>query len=173
MACALALLSMVGLAASLAAPARAQTAYGDVAYESDPNAPLLPVRLDGHASLTWDGFFGVGARVDIPIMKGLSYSSRDEFAISAGADVIFVAFEGSHPLEVWPTAVVQWSLGVSDKFSFYPELGIAAKVTGKVANRWQGVFPNVGFGGRYTLYRSVALTGRLGWPMAISLGATF
>jgi hypothetical protein len=46
-------------------------------------------------------------------------------------------------------------------------------VTGKVANRWQGVFPNVGFGGRYTLYRSVALTGRLGWPMAISLGATF
>jgi hypothetical protein len=40
-------------------------------------------------------------------------------------------------------------------------------------NRWQGVFPNVGFGGRYTLHRSIALMGRLGWPMAISLGATF
>jgi hypothetical protein len=64
---------------------------------------------------------------------------------------------------------VQWSLGVSEKFSFYPELGLA----GKIDNGWRGVYPNVGFGGRYYLYRSVALLGRVGWPMAISLGATF
>jgi hypothetical protein len=129
------------------------------------------VRLDGHASLTWDGYVGFGARVDIPIMeKGLSYSSRDELAISLGADANFLAFDGSHPLQIWPTVVVQWSLGVTERFAFYPEFGLAGKVT---RDGWSGIFPNIGFGSRYYLWRSIALTGRFGWPQAISLGATF
>ncbi len=153
--------------AALAEDATAQTSYEDLSQE-----PLLPVRLDGHASLTWDGYFGLGARLDIPVMEeGLAYSSRDELAISLGVDVIFVSFDKTdEPLQVWPTATLQWSLGVSERFTFYPELGLAAQIE---RDGWNGVYPNVGFGGRYSLYRSVALLARVGWPMAISLGCTF
>jgi hypothetical protein len=161
------------LAAAAFAPGQEVAAQEQqVAYGGDPNAPLLPVRLDAHASITWDGTFGLGARVDIPILeKGFAYSSRDELAISIGADLIFVSFDDStNPIDVWPTGVLQWSLGVSERFSFYPELGLTAKIE---RDGWAGVFPNVGFGGRYYLWRSVALMGRLGWPMAISLGGTF
>ncbi len=132
----------------------------------------MPVRLDGHANLTWDGYFGLGARVDIPVLKhGFAYSTRDELAVSLGCDVIFASFQSNdEPLQIWPTAAMQWSLAVSENFTFYPEFGFVAKIE---RNGWDGVYPNVGFGGRYALYRSVALMARVGWPMAISLGMTF
>jgi hypothetical protein len=134
-------------------------------------APLLPVRVSGHAALTWEGEMGVGGRVDIPLLdKGLMFGSRDELSISAGLDVVFVAFEGTDPLTFWPTATVQWTLGLTPNFSFYPEVGLAGEIE---REGWAGVFPNIGFGGRYYLWRSIAVTGRLGWPMAISLGACF
>jgi hypothetical protein len=141
-------------------------------YEDLSKEPFLPVRLDGHAALTWDGYLGIGARVDIPVIKqGLAYSTRDELSISLGCDVAFVSFQsGDEPRQVWPTAAMQWSLGVSEQFTFYPEFGLAAKIE---HDGWDGVYPNVGFGGRYALYRSASLLGRVGWPMAISLGATF
>lgn len=141
------------------------------ASSSDLGKPLLPLRLDGHGSLTWDGFMGFGARADYRIMEqGVMGNARDELAVSAGADIILLSFEGSDPLEIWPTAAVQWSLGVSERFAFYPELGLAARID---RDGWQGVFPNVGFGGRYYLWRSVSVMGRFGWPMALSIGATF
>jgi hypothetical protein len=162
-------LSMLTLAPTSATRADAEVKAD---YDDSDSEPLLPVRLDGHTSFTWDGYFGIGARVDIPLMeKGLSYSSRDELAISLGADVIFLSFESDNePLEVWPTATVQWSLGVTERFSFYPELGLAAQIE---RHTWGGVFPNIGFGGRYTFHRSAGLMGRVGWPMAISLGGVF
>jgi hypothetical protein len=156
------------LAVLAPAAARAQEPGGG----SEPSiAPLLPVRVNGHASITWDGELGVGGRVDVPVIeKGLLLSTRDEFAISVGLDVVFVAFEGSDPRTYWPTAAVQWTLGLTPQFSFYPELGLVGQIE---RDGWQGVLPNIGFGGRYHLWRSVAITGRLGWPMAISLGACF
>ena len=63
------------------------------------------------------------------------------------------------------------TLGVYERFVFYPELGLAGLI--ERGDGWGGVSPNVGFGGRYYLLRSVSVMGRLGWPMAISLGATF
>lgn len=59
---------------------------------------------------------------------------------------------------------------MSDNVAFYPEFGLAALI--EEGDGWSGVLPNVGFGGRYYLWRSVSLMGRLGWPMALSLGAT-
>lgn len=139
---------------------------------STPIKPLLPVRVDGHASFTWDGEFGLGARVDIPIIEqGVLYSSRDELALSVGMDVVFVAFDGGNPLTFWPTATVQWTLGITQSFSFYPEFGLTAQI--ERDDGFRGVLPNIGFGARYHLYRSIAIVGRLGWPMAISLGACF
>jgi hypothetical protein len=134
-------------------------------------APLLPVRIGAHADLTWDGELGVGGRVDIPILsKGVLFGTRDELSVSVGMDVVFEAFEGSDPLTFWPTATVQWTLGLTPRFSFFPELGLAAEIQ---REGMEGVLPNIGFGGRYHVWRSVAITGRLGWPMAISLGACF
>lgn len=133
--------------------------------------PFLPVRIDAHAALTWDGELALGGRTDIPIVeKGFLSSTRDELSISVGLDVAFVSFSGSNPLTFWPTGTIQWSLGVSDHFTFYPEFGLAGQIA---RDGWGGVFPNIGFGGRYSLYRSASITARLGWPMALSLGASF
>jgi len=138
---------------------------------SDLGEPLLPLRLDAHGSLTWDGFMGFGARADYRILEqGVMGSAHDELAISAGADVILLSLAGSDPLDILPTVALQWNLGVSDRFAFYPELGIAARID---RDGWQGVYPNVGFGGRYYLWRSVSIMGRFGWPLALSAGATF
>lgn len=147
------------------------TAAAQAAPPSDATKPLLPVRIDGHGSLTWDGQLGFGFRADIPIVAGgLAHNARDELAVSVGADFIMLAFEGTNPLDIWPTAVLQWTLSVNDHFVFYPELGLAAQID---RDGWQGVLPNVGFGGRYYLWRSISVMGRFGWPMAISIGATF
>jgi hypothetical protein len=153
-----------------AGAAAAQSAE-DASTSHRLDAPLLPVRLEGHGALTWEGEFGVGGRVEYPVLaEGLASGSRDELSVSVGLDVVFVAFEGSDPRTFWPTATVQWTLGITPKFSFFPELGLAGQID---RDGWQGVFPNIGFGGRYHIWRSVAVMGRLGWPMAISLGATF
>ncbi len=134
-------------------------------------APFLPFRLEAHGALTWDGEFGIGARADIPILDdSATTGSRDQLCLTVGVDAVFVAFEGSDPRTFWPTVGVQWTLGITDQFSFYPELGLAALIE---RDGWQGVLPNIGFGGRYHFYRSIALFGRLGWPMALSLGVTF
>ena len=133
-------------------------------------APLLPIRLEGHGAFTWDGEFGAGVRADIPIMDDLASGTRDELCISLGLDVVFLAFEGSDPRTFWPTATVQWTLGITPEFSFYPEFGLAAQIE---RDGWQGVLPNIGFGLRYHFWRSIALMGRIGWPMAFSLGVTF
>lgn len=135
-------------------------------------APLIPdVRLDGHVALTWNGAFGVGVRADWLLIAGtFRYNNRDELAISAGCDVTFISLNGSQVVEVFPTAVVQWSIGVDDRLFFYPEFGVVGHVDG---GHWEGLFPNIGFGTRYYLARSIGLQARFGWPIAFSAGAVF
>ena len=135
------------------------------------NDPLLPVRLDAHASLTWDGNFGIGGRVDFPLISGtFRYSTRDELALSVGGDVTFVGINGSQHVEVFPQLALQWSLGVDDRFYIFPELGFSAHVND---GAWDGFYPTLSFGARYYLRRSLSLQGRLGWPIALAAGATF
>jgi hypothetical protein len=136
------------------------------------NDPLLPVRLDAHATLSWKGSLGLGGRVDIPIATaaGLRYSQRDEVAIGLGCDVTFLAFDGSTQVAGYPTLVFQWSIGVSDRFYFVSEFGLQTRVD---SGSWNGFSPNLGFGARYYLQRSFGLFGRLGWPQALSLGTNF
>ncbi|MDB4973826.1 MAG: hypothetical protein JWN48_2167 [Myxococcaceae bacterium] len=151
----------VGASPSSAVPARQ---YG----RSDP---FLPLRLDGHVALTWDGSFGVGVRADFPLISGtFRYSSRDELAISVGSDVTFISFSGSHAVQVFPTAVLQWSLGLNERTFLYPELGLFGHIND---GQWKGLHPNIGFGIRHYLHRSLSLQGRLGWPIALSAGVTF
>lgn len=167
--CALALLAGIVANSSSAAAQAAQTPA--TASDDDERAPLLHVRADGHAGFDWEGGFGLGLRADIPILdRSRMYNSRDELAISVGGDVMFVSFGGSNQLHIWPTATVQWSLAVNDRFVFYPELGLTAKFE---RDGWDGMYPNIGFGGRYYTYKSVAVVGRLGWPVALSAGVAF
>src|SRR5262245_43351941 len=111
--------SWLAFVAILASSAGARADEPSSADERSSIAPLLPVRIGGHASLTWEGEMGVGGRVDIPLLDdGIMFGSRDELSISAGLDLVFVAFEGTDPLTFWPTGTVQWTLGLTPKFSF-------------------------------------------------------
>jgi hypothetical protein len=134
--------------------------------------PLLPhVRLDAHVALTWEGAFGVGVRADWLLIEGtFKYSTRDELAISAGADVTFIRFDGAQVVEAFPTVVLQWSIGVDDRLYFFPEFGFLGHVDD---GKWDNLFPNIGFGTRYYLARSVGIHARFGWPIAFSAGAVF
>jgi hypothetical protein len=165
----LGLAALVALALAVAQPASAQplarslTSYGR-------KQPLLPVRLDGHVALTWTGGFGVGARADIPLVTSFRYAPRDELALSVGADVAFAWFDGARKTEGYPALALQWSLSVSERFAFVPELGLSARIDGDGVD---AVIPTLGFGARWYLRRSLGVMARLGWPVAISAGAVF
>jgi hypothetical protein len=152
--------------------ATASAAAQGTAAQPVEKGALLPLRVEAHAAFTWDAGFGAGARAEISLLgKGRLYdNAHDELALSLGADVTFINFTGSDQVDIWPTALVQWSLGIGERGVFYPELGLAAHIR---PDGWGGIYPNIGFGGRYYLHRSVALLGRLGWPMALSLGIAF
>jgi hypothetical protein len=155
----------------LLAPSARGFAQASAAPGKPQHAALLPLRLDAHASLTWEAGFGVGARADIPVFDtGSLYGAHDDLAVSLGVDAAFITFGGSDVLYVWPTATVQWSLGLNERVVFYPELGLAGRIK---EGTWAGIYPNIGFGLRYSLYRSIALFGRLGWPIGVSAGLTF
>jgi hypothetical protein len=179
--CAVALYCTVTGAAALGQSASGRARAQDLAAAPEPaprpvrlygrNDPLLPVRLDAHVALSWDGSLGVGGRMDFPLISGtFRYSTRDELAVSVGGDVTFISFRGTQHTEVFPALALQWSLGVNDRFYFFPEFGFSAHV---ISGAWDGVHATIGFGARYYLRRSLSLQGKLGWPMALSLGATF
>jgi hypothetical protein len=143
--------------------------YGRSSMEK--RSTLLPFRVDVHGVMTWESDLGAGLRLDIPLFdRERVYNARDELAISVGADISFLTFGGSNRLIAWPTVTAMWTLAVSERFSFYPEFGIVACIQ---RQDWKGLYPNVGFGGRFQLYKSLSLMGRLGWPMAVSIGLTF
>src|SRR4249919_3028097 len=89
--CAVALYCMATGAAALGLRPSGRALALDLAAPAEPaprpvrlygrNDPLLPVRLDAHVALTWDGNLGVGGRVDFPLISGtFRYSTRDELA---------------------------------------------------------------------------------------------
>lgn len=138
---------------------------------AETRGSVLPFRVDAHAALTWEADVGAGLRLDFPFMHRAQHqSSRDELAISVGADVSFVNFDGSHQITSWPTIMGQWTLAVSERFSLYPEVGLVTCIQG---SDWKGIYPSVGFGGRLELIGDLTFMGRLGWPIAVSIGLTY
>lgn len=159
----LALVMLVAVAPASADDAAPQPPYGR-------KDPLLPLRLDGHVGMTWNGGAGLGARAEFPLVTSFRYAPRDELALSVGADVAFLWFDGTRLVETYPSVSLQWSLGVNDRFYFVPELGIGARI---LDNDWDRVIPSLAFGARYYLTRSFGLAARLGWPFALSVGTVF
>ncbi|MFM2421383.1 MAG: hypothetical protein RL385_6106 [Pseudomonadota bacterium] len=129
------------------------------------------VRYDAHAGLGWSGDLGIGGRADISIFdRARLYDSHDELSVSVGADATFFTFGGSNLVTVYPTVTVQWSLGATERLALFPELGLVGRID---RDGWDGIYPNVGLGGRYYVLDNLSVFLRLGWPIALSAGVTF
>jgi len=158
--------------------------------------PIDSVRLDLHADFAWYGAFGVGFRVDIPVVPDGFLTGggelQDDFVISPGADLFFWnSFQYSYRCGpggrdvcnsdtfggVFGALLVaaQWNLYYKD-VSFFPELGLAL-VLGH-ANYWHDryynsfIWPFFGAGFRWHFSQSNALLLRLSWPAGLQVGIT-
>ncbi len=159
--------------------------------------PIDSVRFDVHADFAWYGAFGLGFRVDIPVIPDgflrSGGSVQDDFVISPGVDVFFwnsiryryyrgcgnpdgcysSAFGG-----VFASFVVaaQWNLYIGN-WSFFPEAGLALLV-GDAAWYYDTyyhsvIWPFFGGGGRWHFSASNSLLLRATWPAGLQLGITF
>ena len=154
--------------------------------DDDRDNDIRVVRLDLHADLGFLGFFGVGGRVDIPIVpNGLTAGGNDELAISPGVELLIYHWHHGHVdgqhvdhahLAVSPHTVLQWNFYLPRGWSVFPELGLAVTF-GDYGHHGPGhdvfVDPVVGFGARYHMASRAALLMRASWPYGFQLGLTF
>lgn len=152
------------------------------------------VRFDVHLDLGWHEAFGVGFRVDIPIVPDgfLSGGSiEDELAISPGLDLFFWAWHDRHHGDhdqlrhhdgwsVMPLVAVQWNLYLNESWSIFPELGIASAWWtydhchgGCHDHAYLRFYPLASFGARWHFSDRNALLFRLSWPVGFQFGITF
>lgn len=172
-----------------AAPAAAQGRGGNA-------QPIDSLRLDIHGDFTWYRAFGVGARLDIPIVpRGFLREGgaiQDDFVISPGVDVFFwnsyryswacgpggrdVCTSGGFD-DTFAALLVaaQWNLYYKD-ISFFPEAGLAV-ILGH-AYYWQDryynsfIWPFLGAGFRWHFSPGAALLIRASWPAGLQIGVT-
>ena len=157
-----ALLTLVLGGAALALPQAASAqSHGD------------SVRFDVHLDVGWYRFLAAGFRVDIPIVaEGLITSADDELAITLGADLGF--FYHSEAFGAYPVLAFQWNFYLSEKWSIFPELGVAF-IFGPRGDRPWDTFaaPYAGFGVRWHFTDRNALLMRVTWPTGFQIGITF
>ncbi len=156
--------------------------------------PIQGIRPDVHVSLGY-GDFGVGFRLDIPLMQpGPLRNARsrvtDELAVSVGLDLMFVDFDDELCLDgdgervdcddldigVWPVAVVQWNVYLNERWCIFPELGLALLFGETRSDRAGDDFdiePVINFGARLHTRGRFGLLLRAGYPTAVQVGMTF
>lgn len=143
-----------------------------VACSGVARAQIEGVRPEVHLDLGYHADVGFGVRVDIPIVpEGLLMSTRDDLAISPGADLLFD--DG----DVWvgiPVAL-QWNFYLESAWSVFPELGLALLVGEHHRRRDNDVRIDflLAVGGRYHWSSRNALVLRIGWPIGLQFGITF
>lgn len=165
--------------AALVAPASA---------EAQQARRIQTLRGDVHIDLGWFGGFGVGGRVDIPIIPDgvLTGSIEDEMSLSVGADLFFAYFYNrySGDLVFLPQVVWQWSFYLNEDWSIFPELGLGIWFGNHGYHRhrhdtFQGdhmhVWPELvaSFGARYHFDDRLALLMRISWPTGLQVGLVF
>ncbi len=156
------------------------------------------VRFDVHLDLGWHEAFGVGFRVDIPIVPDgflRGGSIQDELAISPGLDVFFWSFHDRHyddhfdqlryhdGWSLMPVVAVQWNLYLNESWSIFPELGMASAFWSYDHCRDGGhdchshtylrFYPLASFGARWHFSDRNALLFRMSWPVGFQFGITF
>lgn len=137
---------------------------------SRANAQISGVRPEAHLDLALYGDPGVGARLDIPIVPGgLIDGTLDELALSPGADLLI----NHKDLWIGVPVALQWNFYIAQKWSVFPELGLALFFGDHHKKSDIGLDLLVVMGGRYHLNDRNALVLRLGWPFGLQFGVTF
>lgn len=133
-------------------------------------------RFDLHVDVGWRQAYGVGGRVEFPIVpEGLLQRADDDLTLSLGAEVFFP--DNRYGAAVWPLAALQWNFYLSDRWSIFPELGVVAFAGDKHHNAFVHtgpvIAPFVGFGARFHLSPRAALLARVNWPAGLQFGVAF
>ncbi len=157
---------------------------------------IAGVRGDVHADLGWYGSFGIGGRVDIPIVpNGFLRNVDDELVISPGAELYFFnyyscgpydAYCTNHGVSFWPTVMAQWNFYLNDKWSVFPEAGLVGLFYdayycngGPMCPNGMGyhtvflIRPSFSVGARYHFGGRLALLMRFNWPAGFQIGLAF
>ncbi len=111
----------------------------------------------------------------------------DELVLSPGAEFLFWDYYGrdhTSNVGIAPLVALQWNFYVSDKWSVFPELGVAMMFGDywhhKHSHNDPGndhghvyVDPFLGGGARYHFSARNALLLRINWPAGLQIGITF
>ena len=180
--------------AAVSAPAAPAAAASTI---RSPNPPQYKVEIEPHLLLQPDSLYynggtfgvGVGARFSIPIMSpGFVKTINDSIAISFGPDLVHydgydwcqgnVCYGQSYWRLYFPVAM-QWNFWLTDKWSVFGEPGLVVRsnlgdncVAGAPC-RQSLVTPAFWAGARFHFSDAVALTMRVGFPEALSVGVSF
>lgn len=148
------------------------------------------LRVDLHGNLDGWGMLGGGARFEFAIVPNgfIGGNVHDEFALSFGADLLaaptymfgWSGYGGG--AYVAPIAAAQWNFYLGDRWSVFPEAGLAVHVgldhggwydkNGHTYG-WVYAMPDVGIGARYHFNGSVALLMRISTPGGLQVGVVF
>lgn len=179
------------LAVFIAARAAAQPSAGSARQRK-----IDGVRIEAHLALSYYGGFGLGARVEIPLLADGFLSSgsvEDELALTAGGDVLFVDYYDydygyyDQHRDDWVGALLgaaQWNFYLSGAWSVFGEGGLVFTWGdfghhGHFHDRYWGdhthwyLDPFLGGGARWHFSRRNALVFRLSWPAGLQIGITF
>ena len=180
----LGLLLSIGLLS--ATPALAED---DLHHHGPDHNQIQGARVDLHGNVDRWGLFGAGGRVEFAIVPDgfINGNVQDELALSFGADVFFapIYFGGNYydgGAYVIPIAAAQWNFYLGDRWSVFPEVGVALHVGFRQDGwydkngrgyGWLYAEPNLGVGARYHFTERVALLMRLSTPGGLQVGVTF
>ena len=153
------------------------------------------VRFDVHLDAGWHQAFGVGFRVDIPIVPDgfIQRGVEDEFALSVGGEFFFWNWHDhrgrndywdyrSDGVAFWPTAMAQWNFYLNESWSIFPELGLGIAFWSyehehrdepRHSHAVVRPFPSISFGARWHFSDRNALLFRINWPAGAQFGITF
>ncbi len=179
---------------SAAAPAAAADSHIGIDHNQ-----IHGLRVDLHGSIDTVAMLGGGARFEFAIVPNgfIRGNVFDELALSFGADMLVAPtylftrnrydygydydYDGGSAY-IAPIAAAQWNFYLGDRWSVFPEVGIAVPLrldrdvwydqNGR-PHSWVSVVPDVGIGARYHFNPSVALLMRLSTPGGLQIGVVF
>jgi hypothetical protein len=186
-------LALTSLAVTLLGSASASAAT----IIKDPHPPEYKLEIEPHLALQYFGWdhsangLGPGIRFSIPIVSpGFIPKLNNSVAISFGADFLHYspAFkncngnfcsEGPSYWVLYAPVAMQWNFWITDKISAFGEPGLLLRSDfGKCdvaycGSRGSPFYPVFNAGARFHFWERVALTVRGGYPIGISVGASF
>lgn len=178
---------------TIAAPASADRStirspgqHLDYSFEAEPHGILGFWGVPGPGN---DTGIGAGFRGSIPIVRnGFVKTINNSVAISFGIDWVHYDVDdrcpdppgppGPNCLDddtnlLWLPVAMQWNFWLSEKWSVFGEPGLALRINDEYYDNDVDLDFAFYAGGRFHFNKTVSLTMRLGWPTALTVGASF